>query len=474
MSKFISGKDLLTRLDILPFELFNHVKNGLQPFDKYGKPISPPDIQSTIKQIEVLKNERESFNRRFRWLTGEVSAEEKFKIIDRNVRYYSNEIEEEKKLRPRRETLNKDIDYLEKELKQREDKFSWRNYDLPEDERSAQFVINSLLESYFSLEDMTSNKTNNREAFISGEVLLERWPNTDEGELLEILKKGYSAIHWPSMDKMAYRFRAYHPSHELIIINFLDSNQQKPTIIKDDQVPFIVDYPKDLFPYLKRCLYRLEQIEKVEEIIPELLLDKKEELNPQTEKTTDSATNYFRRSGENWLIKYNGNEGIVRALKGFQYIAYLISKPGEPMSCYNLYHCFNVPGKMTKNEAIDQTLSIASRSKEVESKNTPEAKEQYLQQYKKLQGDLNNAESDLERAEIEKEMAEILAATKEGSFKDPIHTKAQSNVIKSLKVAYAELEKNNLKELAMDFRDNIKPDGQFGYIYKGMTWEVIF
>lgn len=313
--------------------------------------------------------------------------------------------------------------------------------------------------------------------YITGKELLERWPNTDEGNLLELLKKGYSsaANMFPSMNTKEYYFRAYHPSHELIIINQLERNPQKPTAIKDDQVPFVVDYPKDLFTYLKRCVYRLEQIEKVEENFPELLLDKKEELNPQTEKTTDSAINYFRRSGKNWLIRYEGGkEEKVRGLKGFQYIAYLINKPGESMSCYDLYHCFNAPGKMTGEEAIDQNLSIASRSKNIETKNTPTAKKEYFQKYQKLQGDLNNAESDLERAEIEKEMAEILAATKEGSFKDPIHTKAQSNVIKSLKVAYAELEKNNLKELAMDFRDNIKPDGQFGYIYKGMTWEVIF
>jgi len=310
MSKFISGKDLLTRLDILPFELFNHVKNGLQPFDKYGKPISPPDIQSTIKQIEVLKNERESFNRRFRWLTGEVSAEEKFKIIDRNVRYYSNEIEEEKKLRPRRETLNKDIDYLEKELKQREDKFSWRNYDLPKDERSAQFVINSLLESYFSIEKIASNKTNNRKAFISGEELLERWPNTDEGNLLELLKKGYSsaANMFPSMNTKEYYFRAYHPSHELIKINFLElhpNSQEIPTKIKEDQVPFVVDYPQDLFPYLKRCVYLLEQIEKVENIF--------NALKAEQENTSENEADVLIKD---LTVKYINSNTVSLTFKG--------------------------------------------------------------------------------------------------------------------------------------------------------------
>jgi len=198
-------------------------------------------------------------------------------------------------------------------------------------------------------------------------------------------------------------------------------------------------------------------------------------VKPFTEVVKDQQNiNYFRRSGENWLIRYKGErEEKVKRLRGFQYIAYLINEPGKSMSCYDLYHCFNSPGKMTKNEAIDQTLSIASRSIDVEAKNTYKARTNYLQQYNKLQGDLENAKTDLERAEIEKEMAEILAATKEGKFKDSIHANAQSSVIKSLKVAYAELEKNNLKELATHFRDNIKPDGNFGYIYKGITWEVI-
>jgi hypothetical protein len=309
--------------------------------------------------------------------------------------------------------------------------------------------------------------------YITGKELLERWPNTDEGELLEILKKGYFANLWPSMDKKAYRFRAYHPSHELIIINHFESNPQKPTAIKDDQVPFVVDYPKNLFTYLKRCVYRLEQIEKVEEIFPELLQSRKEELNPQAETAISGAINYFRRSGKNWLIKYNGNEGIVKGLKGFQYIAYLIHEPGESMSCVDLYNYFNAPGIMTKNEASDQDLSIASRSKEIEAKNTTRAKKQYLERYEKLKEENEKETDDLIRAENEKEMAEILAAAQESSFKDPIHADAQSNVGKALKAAYKELENNNLEKLATHFRDNIKPDGKFGYIYKGITWEAI-
>lgn len=55
MSNFISGENLLTRLDIFPFELFDYVKKGLQPFDKFGKPISPPNITDKLERLKKIK-----------------------------------------------------------------------------------------------------------------------------------------------------------------------------------------------------------------------------------------------------------------------------------------------------------------------------------------------------------------------------------------------------------------------------------
>ena len=52
MSKFISGQNLLTRLDIAPFELFRYVKKGLQPIDRYSKPILPPAISSKLDRLK--------------------------------------------------------------------------------------------------------------------------------------------------------------------------------------------------------------------------------------------------------------------------------------------------------------------------------------------------------------------------------------------------------------------------------------
>ena len=56
-SKYITGqKVIIDILDIKPFQLLNeHIKNGLQPYDELGHPLSPRDVVETVHGVQDLK-----------------------------------------------------------------------------------------------------------------------------------------------------------------------------------------------------------------------------------------------------------------------------------------------------------------------------------------------------------------------------------------------------------------------------------
>jgi hypothetical protein len=149
MSNFKTGKDLLTCLDILPFELFDHVINGLQPFDKLGRPIPPPDITDKLKSLNGSKNELDSLLCSWPQLTNE-ELHKRLKSNPREAVWYC---EQRQRYHPRMEKLSRDIEDLKNELLQIKDKYSWANYELPEDDKSAEWVINSLLNALFKEDD---------------------------------------------------------------------------------------------------------------------------------------------------------------------------------------------------------------------------------------------------------------------------------------------------------------------------------
>ncbi|MGD0279866.1 MAG: hypothetical protein ABSC11_11230 [Smithella sp.] len=213
MSKFISGKDLLTRFDILSFELFDHVKNGLQPFDKFGRPISPPDIKSKLRQLEELEKKLES--------QPGLSHSAIDEIFKRSIDYIDNATRQKN-----REYLLNKIEPLKKELEQIEDKFSWRNYDLPADERSAQWVIDLLLNSYFLIGQkeglnesikITESKLQSIRGKKGGEK-----PKKNQPIILAIIKhlQNHPNIEGKNNGQIAESFKKYTGKKEPIIIYF--------------------------------------------------------------------------------------------------------------------------------------------------------------------------------------------------------------------------------------------------------------
>lgn len=163
MTKYILGKELLDQWKIKPFELFRYVRDGLQPHNKYDKPKSPPHIDLKLNQLSDLKKElslpnfswlrlsvkkRKSLAKKYRGKCGYVTSESPFfqAILGPSL--------ESERWIPRYRQITKDIKILKNELAKIKNKYSWGDYELPEDTSQAEWVINSLLSAYYKRIDV--------------------------------------------------------------------------------------------------------------------------------------------------------------------------------------------------------------------------------------------------------------------------------------------------------------------------------
>ncbi len=137
MSKWISGQELLERLKIKDFELFNdYVRKGLQPHNKMGQPISPTDVMEKVTNIDLLKKEMVEIRE---------ECEEMADDIGRNEAglFY------EKAIGP----LKKGIEQSEKSLSSVKN-LDWNQIEPPASETEAKEIITELVDSLFKKEDV--------------------------------------------------------------------------------------------------------------------------------------------------------------------------------------------------------------------------------------------------------------------------------------------------------------------------------
>lgn len=193
------------------------------------------------------------------------------------------------------------------------------------------------------------------------------------------------------------------------------------------------------------------------------------------QKAKPRSENFFiRENNDLWHIGFNGQLIRIKHYAGIQYIAHLLDRPETSVSSISLYQLRsgNTTDKiMRANEAIGEGLNTVGS---VQAIKDAKASYRYLKKYHKLQNDLDEAESDMERQEIENEMDALLPYIKEKNFTDPDQKKAQSNIIKSCKVAYGAMKRNGMNELVKHLEKYINADGAYGQIYTGsLSWEII-
>ncbi|UCC39350.1 MAG: hypothetical protein JSV96_16375 [Candidatus Aminicenantes bacterium] len=152
MSKWISGKVLLGRWNIRPFELLEYVQKGLQPHTEFGKPIPRPDVslnekllQNAEEQLDMLKWQHKDLSRPPEEWEDE-SVVPSFSYIPRHKRIYYAKIECEEKIKQ----TKKRIKWLKDELHSIKDP-SWQHFSAPDSEEKLNIIIKSLVNSLYLL-----------------------------------------------------------------------------------------------------------------------------------------------------------------------------------------------------------------------------------------------------------------------------------------------------------------------------------
>jgi hypothetical protein len=125
MKKWIAGKDLLVRWNITELDLYEHVRDGLQPYTELGQPDPPPNIARIVSRWKSCVR-----------VIAKLEYIKKVPQNDEKLTYYKTE---SKRLK---NEINGITDY------------SWRIYDLPRDAYKAKKNIESLLNAYYKVDDI--------------------------------------------------------------------------------------------------------------------------------------------------------------------------------------------------------------------------------------------------------------------------------------------------------------------------------
>ncbi len=144
MSNYISGKSL----NLLPFEIFNLVKEGiLHPFDQYGRPIPPPHVcrlldrkQKAEQELQMLPLKEGTMN------AGHVMTGSKSGSFNRE--------DELRKIEDKKKTLPIEIDKINKKLAAIPDIYSWSSFELPKEERNANAVCQCVANALYHKDDI--------------------------------------------------------------------------------------------------------------------------------------------------------------------------------------------------------------------------------------------------------------------------------------------------------------------------------
>lgn len=199
--------------------------------------------------------------------------------------------------------------------------------------------------------------------------------------------------------------------------------------------------------------------------------------------------NFFtRENGDYWRIGFEGRNAPFKHCDGLLYISHLLKKPGESISCKDLYQAASgkTPDKVMSPDKVlyseDQELHLLGSSKQAVSDD--KARQKYSEEYKKLNNDflqINNLpdnertpEHELVAKETEEKMALLMPYLKERTFPDKNMKRFQVNIQKRLNTAYKAIGDADMKKMAKHLRAHIRTDGALGLSYTGtLAWEII-
>lgn len=152
MSNFKTGKEVLQDWIIKDFELFGFIKEGLQPYDIFGRPLPPPDISSKKFQLNDLRKKADSLKSYNFWIR--LSPQERTEYFKKDpIAGYA--VQQGSRLaQSEYDKAMERIEQIEKELSQIMDLNSWVHYEFPESAQEARRVLDVLVSANYKINDL--------------------------------------------------------------------------------------------------------------------------------------------------------------------------------------------------------------------------------------------------------------------------------------------------------------------------------
>ena len=182
--------------------------------------------------------------------------------------------------------------------------------------------------------------------------------------------------------------------------------------------------------------------------------------------TEAKAQFVFRRAGSNWRVVFDGGvEFFMEDALGARYLDYLLHRPNEPISSFDL------------EVAVRPEKGEARRRDSIETKLDPDSARTYLRELNRLRGEREEAEKAGDAGEAERldvEIEGLEQALKQGAITGDAGERARDNVRKAIGGIRRKLALGSDAEKA--FGGHIEQQVDTGYlcIYNqpgGRIWE---
>ncbi len=260
MSDWISGRELLTKWNIIERELFEYLRQGLQPYDRIRlTPVPPPDIAENLNILEEWKEELESIE----GYTKKPQGEWEDMII---ARRQASGIDDVKRVKELKEKITKtDQELSEFNI------ISWEHYQLPDLDEEASILLNDIILNFIFIKSDVENfeKKQNLESLAdykddliedSSDPILEK-NSVDENDVPTI-KFFKLSQRWVFGEKNSEIYLDYLKGYEYL--DFLIRNSDKDEFFS----PLMIYHKGDIPEKLKRMpIYEKHSDEKTKKEI---------------------------------------------------------------------------------------------------------------------------------------------------------------------------------------------------------------
>lgn len=156
MRKWLTGLEVIEKLGINDFELFDFVKEGLPPYTHAREKLPPPNVSDILQSIEEAEKEKDTLEFYNSGLKpkSDIAIKNILEAVKKNPALALNYLAPSPYIRGLHENAKKRMQELNAKLKEIDDRYCWQDYELPNDRMKIRRIYDSLLNSLYKVEDI--------------------------------------------------------------------------------------------------------------------------------------------------------------------------------------------------------------------------------------------------------------------------------------------------------------------------------